>query len=196
MIHYLSQLLAKKLIMLTKKNNDTIDDFLILTYGIECIIHFAIPIFFYSLYAYFTHQFKKLLCFLLSFFCLRNFIGGFHAASHMRCLFYSTLYGLFFLWLLTTPISLTWYIKLFIYLFMFLILSLLHPICPPKHTTRLTLYATITLFAECMFSLSVVFPSLSHLGNACFYGSCAAFLCYLLHFATNFRSSKRVKSNF
>ena len=115
MIETFAHRLAQKLISLSTKNTVTKDDIAVVSYGIECLLNLCIPFFFFLIYSCFTHRILGMVYFLISFLFLRNHIGGFHAKSHIRCLLYSTIYGLFFLWLLTLPILPGLYIKLSIY---------------------------------------------------------------------------------
>lgn len=89
MIEYISRLLAKSLY-----NDDTekssYEEIKILQHGIECIINTLIPLVIIFIYAIFSHRTLDMFIWLFSFLLLRNFIGGYHASSHIRCIVLSS----------------------------------------------------------------------------------------------------------
>lgn len=66
----------------------------VLQYGFECLINTLIPTIFYFLFALAQSMIFETIIWLVLFLLLRNYIGGYHASSHGRCIAISTLYGL------------------------------------------------------------------------------------------------------
>ena len=66
----------------------------VLQYGFECLINTLIPIIFYFLFALAQSMIFETIIWLVLFLLLRNYIRGYHASSHGRCIAISTLYGL------------------------------------------------------------------------------------------------------
>lgn len=181
MIETFAHRLAQKLISLSTKNTVTKDDIAVVSYGIECLLNLCIPFFFFLIYSCFTHRILGMVYFLISFLFLRNHIGGFHAKSHIRCMLYSTIYGLFFLWLLKLPILPGLYIKLSIYGIILAGIAIGKPICQTyinSTQVRRNSYITIILECLCMICYDKIWHSAT-LSTAIFLGSCAAAILYI-----------------
>lgn len=181
MIETFAHRLAQKLISLSSEDTVTTDDIAVVSYGIECLLNLCIPFFFFLIYSCFTHRILGMVYFLISFLFLRNHIGGFHAKSHIRCLLYSTIYGRFFLWLLTLPILPGLYIKLSIYGIILAGIAIGKPICQTNmNSTRARMNSYITIILECL--CMICFDKIWHsttLSTAIFLGSCAAAILYI-----------------
>ena len=94
MIEYISKLLAKSLYTDKNTEESSYEEIAILQYGIECIINTFIPLIIIFIYAYFSHRLPDMFIWLFSFLLLRNFIGGYHASSHIRCIILSSIVGI------------------------------------------------------------------------------------------------------
>ena len=88
MIHKISYYFSIKL-------SSNTDEHEILQYGFECLINSIIPISFFLLFAILQNIFLETLMWMTLFLLLRNYIGGYHASTSIRCIVLSTLYGLF-----------------------------------------------------------------------------------------------------
>ena len=93
MIENLSSKLAIRLLNKIQADDYNIQ-YEILEYGIECIINMFIPIIIYISFAVYIKVFPQMLIWLFIFLFYRNLIGGYHANSHIECIFFSSLYGL------------------------------------------------------------------------------------------------------
>lgn len=87
MIQRISHYFSKKLASNSEEQE-------ILQYGFECLINTLIPIILYFLFALTQNMIFESIIWLVLFLLLRNYIGGYHASSHGRCIIISTLYGL------------------------------------------------------------------------------------------------------
>lgn len=94
MIEHISRLLAKSLYDDNNTEKSSKEEIDILQYGIECIINFFIPIIIIYVYALLSHSSLDMLIWLFSFLLLRNFIGGYHASSHICCIISSSIIGI------------------------------------------------------------------------------------------------------
>jgi accessory gene regulator B len=93
MIENLSSKLAIRLLNKIQADDYNIQ-YEILEYGIECIINMFIPIIIYIAFAVYIKVLPQMLIWLFIFLFYRNLIGGYHANSHTKCIFFSSLYGL------------------------------------------------------------------------------------------------------
>lgn len=78
----------------SKRLSSDTDEQEILQYGLECFINTLIPTIFYFTFAVLQNMIFKTIIWIVLFLLLRNYIGGYHASSHARCITLSTLYGL------------------------------------------------------------------------------------------------------
>lgn len=82
---HLSRLIAKSLYNNTAEKSSS-EEIEMLQYGIECIINILIPLIIIFIYAFLSHKTLDMFIWFLSFLLLRNFIGGYHTSSHIRCI--------------------------------------------------------------------------------------------------------------
>lgn len=94
MIEQIAGNMAKKLCALTDTKEQTKEDIEVVQYGIECFINIAFPILIIGIVAIIKDQLLEMILWLLSFLLLRNYIGGYHASSHMKCIFFSCVLGI------------------------------------------------------------------------------------------------------
>ena len=87
MIEKISHYFSKQLAANTEEEE-------ILQYGFECLINTFIPVIFFLVFAIVQNMITETMIWLILFLLLRNYIGGYHASSHVRCIVISTIYGL------------------------------------------------------------------------------------------------------
>lgn len=87
MIEKISHYFSKQLAVNTEEEE-------ILQYGFECLINTLIPVIFFLVFAIVQNMITETMIWLILFLLLRNYIGGCHASSHVRCIVISTIYGL------------------------------------------------------------------------------------------------------
>lgn len=66
----------------------------VLQYGFECLINTLIPTIIYIIFALTQNIIFEALIWFVLFLLLRNYIGGYHASSHGKCIAISIIYGL------------------------------------------------------------------------------------------------------
>lgn len=64
------------------------------SYGLECLFNELIADLFLLLFALLLHKVSEMLIWSISFTVLRVNLGGLHASSHSKCIFFSTLLGI------------------------------------------------------------------------------------------------------
>lgn len=94
MIEKISRIISYKLLIFRNADEINNDDLAILQYGLECIINTLIPIIIFLIVAFHQHMIFDLVLWLITFLITRNYIGGYHAKTHLRCIFISTITGL------------------------------------------------------------------------------------------------------
>lgn len=87
MIQNISYYFSKKLSSNTEEQE-------VLQYGFECLINTLIPTIFFFIFAIVQNMIIETIIWIVLFLLLRNYIGGYHASSHGRCITISTFYGL------------------------------------------------------------------------------------------------------
>lgn len=96
MIEQLYLQIAKKIYSNNNTGNSSSEkdnDLAIIQYGIECIFNILIPILIISIFSLFQHKVPEMILWIISFLILRNYIGGYHASSHIKCIIYSAILG-------------------------------------------------------------------------------------------------------
>lgn len=93
MIEKISRIISYKLLLFRNADEISNDDLDILQYGLECIINTLIPIIIFLIVAFHQHMIFDLVLWLITFLITRNYIGGYHARTHLRCIFISTITG-------------------------------------------------------------------------------------------------------
>ena len=133
----------------------------------------------------------------LSFIILRNYIGGYHASTHIRCILFSTVFGMISLTLFKTIPVIKIREILFFYLSCFLLLCFFPPIVnetapiADKNNDRMQLKRKgwIALFAESLSSI-LLFFFLPTLSNSIVIGTLGAELLYIMAWIKKAISSK------
>ena len=98
MIEKISYYLAKKIYMCSEADvtcvvDEKNEDVQVLQYGIECMINMSIPVMVIFVCAWYFKMLIPMLIWCVMFLILRNYIGGYHAKTHFRCILYSSVYG-------------------------------------------------------------------------------------------------------
>lgn len=101
MIEKISRIISYRLLIAKDSDEINNDNLEVLQYGLECIINTLIPIIILFIVALYNHMVIDLFLWLATFLITRNYIGGYHAKTHFRCIFISTILGLsalFIIW--------------------------------------------------------------------------------------------------
>ncbi|MGN0151909.1 MAG: accessory gene regulator B family protein [Wujia sp.] len=155
----------------------------VIQYGIECIINLLVPIIIIFFYSILAHRIPDMIIWLISFLTLRNYLGGYHASSHLRCMILSSITGILAL-LFSSIMTSTYLCAKVISLSICMILFLIHgPILQDQtyKTIRNSLYIKgIVIFIVDIIFVFILLYFNCKLGNALFIGVCTAFILYLL----------------
>lgn len=127
MIEYISRLLAKSLSGDNTEKNSC-EEIEVLQYGIECIINMLIPLIIIFIYSLIFHKTLDMFIWLFSFLLLRNYIGGYHASSHIRCIVLSSLVGILSIILISHMSSAYFIFKMLIIVLFFIVFLIIGPI--------------------------------------------------------------------
>lgn len=100
MIEKISRIISYRLLIAKGSDEINNDELEVLQYGLECIINTLIPIIILLIVALYNHMVIDLFLWLATFLITRNYIGGYHAKTHLRCMFISTILGLFALFII------------------------------------------------------------------------------------------------
>jgi accessory gene regulator B len=154
MIEYISRLLAKSLYDGDKTDKSSCEEIDILQYGIECIINTLIPLIIIFIYAFFSHRTLEMFIWLFSFLLLRNFIGGYHASSHIRCIVFSSSVGILSVLLISHMSTDHFIIKIIIILLLFFTFLLVGPMLQNESYNHMR--QTLRKKAICIFIIYIV----------------------------------------
>lgn len=185
MIEKFSWFLTYKILNNNRETSGKGADYEVIEYAIECIINTIIPFIFYLIYAIVHKILLSMIIWITTFLLLRNFIGGYHASSHFKCIFFSTIYGLFFLYVMTIPLSIHIRYKVIIFLALLIIHFLFEPIVHHEENknqcyykkTNLKIQLTLITFCILIVLFNTIIPSVS---TAIFFGTISAELLFLI----------------
>ncbi len=127
MIEKIAETIAKKLIKTDNGFYDS-DELDIIKYGMECILNISIPFIFYVFFSIMTNVFFQMLVWFCCFLFFRNIIGGYHANSHIKCIIYSTIYGIFAISLISVFNEFNILVMTAIMIVMFIIHIIINPV--------------------------------------------------------------------
>lgn len=184
MIEYISDYFAKFLCSKNTSNStfSNNDDFEIIKYGIECIINILIPIIVYFIFSTITHNIINMLIWLPAFLFLRNYIGGYHASSHIRCIIFSSLFGILCIWVSSILTNEYLYIKISIITTCLILYLIEGPILQNETylSIKNSLYikGLIVFILECFFMLLLFYFNIK-LGNCFFLSILGAYILYV-----------------
>lgn len=197
MIEYISRFLAKLIYDCNAADAaeevSREEEIEILQYGIECIINILIPLIIIFIYACFSHRLPEMFIWLFSFLILRNFIGGYHASSHIRCMIFSSMVGILailYISHMSTELSI---IKIIILILLFLIFLLIGPITQNEsyNHIRQSLYQKAT-WTFVIYIAGILVLSFLHLPywTALYIGAVSACVLYIIEYLK--RKYKRI----
>ena len=126
MIEHLSRLIAKSLYNNTAEKSSS-EEIEMLQYGIECIINILIPLIIIFIYAFLSHKTLDMFIWFLSFLLLRNFIGGYHTSSHIRCIILSSFVGILSIILISNMSTAFFIFKILIIVLLFTAFLMIGP---------------------------------------------------------------------
>lgn len=127
MIEYISRLLAKSLSGDNTAKNSC-EEIEVLQYGIECIINMLIPVIIIFIYSFLSHKTLDMFIWLFSFLLLRNYIGGYHASSHFRCIVLSSILGILSIISISHISTAYFVLKMLIVVMLFIVFLIIGPI--------------------------------------------------------------------
>lgn len=190
MIEKFSKFLATKLII----NDSPTESYLleVYQYGIECIINTFIPLFIIFIYSLLIHQGIEMIIWTFSFLALRNYLGGYHATSHIRCMCISTIVGIIVVYMQSiSPYSYIVF-KLTSTVFCFAFYVKFGPITQEDFSIeiRQKLYVHgIFLFLFLIIIFSVLMYFKIFIGNSVFFGILTAWFFYAIQIKRNVHTS-------
>lgn len=184
MIEYISRLLAK---FLFEDNNEksSEEEIDILQYGIECIINILIPLIIIFIYAFRSHLTFDLYIWLFSFLILRNYIGGYHASSHVRCIILSSIVGIISLIIISQMSTAYFIIKMLIIILFFIVFLITGPMLQNesyshmKQSLRQKALWTLIIYTICI--LLLFFLNI-HYWTSLYIGTISACVLYIIEF--------------
>ncbi len=184
MIEYISKLLAKSLYD-NKKENSSCEDIEILQYGIECIINTLIPLIIIFLYALFSHRIPDMLIWFFSFLILRNYIGGYHASSHIRCIILSSTLGILSILFISHMSTKYFVMKILIIIFLFIVFLIIGPILQNEsynYMQQSLRQKAIYIFIIYIASILLLFFLNLHYWASLYIGTSSAYVLYVVEF--------------
>lgn len=184
MIEYISRLLAK-LLYNDNTEKSSCEEIEILQYGIECIINILIPMIIIFIYAFFSHRTLDFFIWLFSFLILRNYIGGYHASSHIRCIVLSSIVGILSI-ILISHISTAYFIfKMLIIVLLFTVYLIIGPLLQNesyKHMQQALHQKAIRTFAIYITGILLLFFLNNHYWTSLYIGAISACVLYIIEF--------------
>lgn len=196
MIEKISSIIAKYIC--NNMSANTIESkYEIIEYGIECIINITIPIVFFFCYSLICGSIFEMATWLTIFLIYRNHIGGYHASSHLKCILFSTVYGLLALYVIPWAIYIPFPHKTFFLLLCFTIHIFINPIIHheenrnPTYLKQCRIKILITLLISCL--LIILFNRLmTPISNAIFIGIISAEFLYIIALPNHLLNNKQI----
>ena len=194
MIEYISKLLAKSLYTDKNTEESSYEEIAILQYGIECIINTFIPLIIIFIYAYFSHRLPDMFIWLFSFLLLRNFIGGYHASSHIRCIILSSIVGILSIILMTHISSEQFIFKIILILVLFVGFLSIGPILQNESYTYMEKkirQKAICLFISFIAGILLLYLLKIHYWVSLYIGTVSAYVLYIIeYFIQKYKASE------
>ena len=123
-----------------------------------------------------------MLIWLPAFLFLRNYIGGYHASSHIRCIIFSSLFGILCIWVSSILTNEYLYIKISIITTCLILYLIEGPILQNETylSIKNSLYikGLIVFILECFFMLLLFYFNIK-LGNCFFLSILGAYILYV-----------------
>lgn len=185
MIEYISRLLAKWLYDGNNTDKSSYEEIEVLRYGIECIINTLIPLIFIFIYAFLSHRTLDMFIWLFSFLLLRNFIGGYHASSHIRCIVLSSIAGILSI-IFISHISTEYFIfKILIIVLLFIVFLMIGPILQNEsynHMQQSLRQKAICIFIFYITIILLLFFLNLHYWASLYIGTVSACVLYIIEY--------------
>lgn len=185
MIEYISGLLAKWLYDGINADKSSYEEIEVLQYGIECIINTLIPLIFIFIYAFLSHRTLDMFIWLFSFLLLRNFIGGYHASSHIRCIVLSSIVGILSI-ISISHISTEYFIfKILIIVLLFIVFLMIGPILQNEsynHMQQSFRQKAICIFIFYITIILLLFFLNLHYWASLYIGTVSACVLYIIEY--------------
>lgn len=184
MIEYISRFLAKSLYD-DNTEKTSCEEIEILQYGIECIINILIPLIIIFVYAFLSHRTLDLFIWLFSFLILRNYIGGYHASSHIRCIVLSSIVGILSI-ILISHISTAYFLfKMLIIILLFIVFLIIGPMLQNEsynHMKQLLHKKGIFTFVIYLAGILLLFFLNLQYWTSLYIGTISACVLYIIEF--------------
>lgn len=193
MIEHLSRLIAKSLYNNTAEKSSS-EEIEMLQYGIECIINILIPLIIIFIYAFRSHKTLDMFIWFLSFLLLRNFIGGYHTSSHIRCIILSSFVGILSIILISNMSTAFFIFKILIIVLLFTAFLMIGPMLQNqsyiymKQSLRKKAIWTFLIYIASIFLL--FFLNIQY-WTSLYIGTISACVLYLIEFLI-----RKYKSNY
>lgn len=193
MIEHLSRLIAKSLYNNTAEKSSS-EEIEMLQYGIECIINILIPLIIIFIYAFLSHKTLDMFIWFLSFLLLRNFIGGYHTSSHIRCIILSSFVGILSIILISNMSTAFFIFKILIIVLLFTAFLMIGPMLQNqsyiymKQSLRKKAIGTFLIYIASIFLL--FFLNIQY-WTSLYIGTISACVLYLIEFLI-----RKYKSNY
>lgn len=193
MIEHLSRLIAKSLYNNTAEKSSS-EEIEMLQYGIECIINILIPLIIIFIYAFLSHKTLDMFIWFLSFLLLRNFIGGYHTSSHIRCIILSSFVGILSIILISNMSTAFFIFKILIIVLLFTAFLMIGPMLQNqsyiymKQSLRKKAIWTFLIYIASIFLL--FFLNIQY-WTSFYIGTISACVLYLIEFLI-----RKYKSNY
>lgn len=154
----------------------------VLQYGIECIINTMIPFIVILLFSVMHNKSDKMIVWSILFLLLRNYIGGYHAPSHVSCIVLSCIYGIISIQCIDLLKFVSIHIKLELCVILFIIYIFAGPIISDKSLQNKKKYifrrGLMILLSYISFAFILSFVSV--LSDTVFLSSYSAGFLYLV----------------
>ena len=160
----------------------------------ECIINTFIPLIIIFIYAYFSHRLPDMFIWLFSFLLLRNFIGGYHASSHIRCIILSSIVGILSIILMTHISSEQFIFKIILILVLFVVFLSIGPILQNEsynYMEKKIRQKAICLFISFIAGILLLYLLKIHYWVSLYIGTVSAYVLYIIeYFIRKYKASE------
>lgn len=184
MIENISRFLAK-LLCDDNTEKSSCEEIEVLQYGIECIINILIPLIIIYVYSLISHKTFDMVIWLFSFLLLRNYIGGYHASSHIRCIVFSSIVGILSIIFISHMSTAYFIFKMLIIVLFFIVFLMIGPMLQNESYNymqkSLRKKAIFTFMIYLAGILLLFFLNLQY-WTSLYIGTISAFVLYIIEF--------------
>lgn len=184
MIEYISRLLAKSLYD-DNTEKSSCEEIEVLQYGIECIINMLIPLIIIFIYAFLSHKTLDMFIWLFSFLLLRNFIGGYHASSHIRCIVLSSIVGILSIIFISHMSTAYFTFKMLIIVLFFIVFLMIGPMLQNEsynHMQQSLRQKAIWIFIFYITIILLLFFLNLHYWASLYIGTVSSYVLYIIEY--------------